>query len=305
VLAAVTVWSMLKSLFIRRRDEDPGMRLDLTRETKLRALLDGVAARIGTRAVDNVYLTPSTEVAVMERGKGRNKERCLILGIAALEGMALRPFKAILGHEYGHFTNRDTAGGAFALAVRNSLSTTAIGLAEGGAATWYNPAWWFVNGFHRVFLRISEGASRLQEVLADRWAVFAYGAQAFEQGLRHVVERSVRFDAHATSTLKEVVDGQLPLANLYTYQPKKNEDLTAAIEESLQRASSAYDSHPAPAERFALVHALPQQGLQPEPDDDAPATSLFENVEALQCAMTAQVRENVRANYGVVIAEAG
>ena len=303
-LAGISVWSMLKSLFIRRSDEDPGMRLDLSAEPKLRAMLDDVAARIGTRAVDNVYLTPSTDLAVMERGKGRNKERCLILGIAALDGMKLRPFKAVLGHEYGHFSNRDTAGGAFALAVRNSLTATAIGLAQGGAATWYNPAWWFVNGFHRVFLRISEGASRLQEVLADRWAVFAYGASAFEEGLRHVITRSVHFDAHATSTLKEVVDGQLPLTNLYTYQPKKGTDLTEAVEEALQRTSSAYDSHPAPAERFALVHALPQKDLQPEPEDDAPATSLFENLESLQFAMTAQVRENVRANYGVVIATA-
>ncbi|HEX8408211.1 MAG TPA: M48 family metalloprotease, partial [Thermoanaerobaculia bacterium] len=219
VLAGVSVWSMLKSLFVRRRDEDPGMRLDLAQEPKLRALLDDVAAKIGTRAVDNVYMTPGTEVAVMERGKGRKKERCLILGIAALDGLRLLPLKAILGHEYGHFSNEDTAGGAFALAVRSSLARTAIGLAEGGVDTWYNPAWWFVSGFHKLFLRISEGASRLQEVLADRFAVFAYGAAAFEEGLTHVVERGVRFDAHVDMTLKEVVDRQLPLANLYTYTP--------------------------------------------------------------------------------------
>src|SRR6185503_9969406 len=169
--------------------------------------------------------------------------------------------KAILGHEYGHYSNRDTAGGAFALSVRNSLAATAHGLASGGAASWYNPAWLFVNGFNRVFLRISEGASRLQEVLADRWAVFAYGADAFEAGLRHVVERGVRFDAHVGLTLKEVVDGKVPLANLYTYAPKeKPEDLSNAIEEALNRKSSPYDSHPTPAERFALIHTLPQHG---------------------------------------------
>jgi hypothetical protein len=272
------------------------MRLDLGEEPKLREMLDGVASRIGTRAVDNVYLTPGTEVAVMERGK----ERCLILGVAVLDGMLIRPFKAILGHEYGHFTNRDTAGGAYALHVRQSLIATAIGLARGGVATWYNPAWWFVNGFHRVFLRISEGASRLQEVLADRWAVMVYGAQAFEDGLRHVVERGVRFDAHAGATLKEVVDRKLPLTNLYTYTPSTPaKDLSDAVEEALNRASSAYDSHPAPHERFALIHKLPKPAFLPEPDDDAPAWSLFTDPEKLQHAMTAQVRENVGTNYGV------
>ena len=48
--------------------------------------------------------------------------------------------KAVLAHEYGHFANRDTAGGGFALAVRRAVLEMARTLAEGGAATWYNPA---------------------------------------------------------------------------------------------------------------------------------------------------------------------
>jgi Zn-dependent protease with chaperone function len=302
VVCGVSVWSMLKSLFLRPRDDEPGMRVDLAQQPRLRALLDDVASRIGTRAVDNVYITPGTEVAVMERGKRSAKERCLILGVAALDGLALRPLKAVLGHEYGHFTNRDTAGGVFALAVRNSIRHTAIGIAQGGAATWYNPAWLFVNGFHRVFLRITQGASRLQEVLADRWAVFAYGADAFEAGLRHIVERGVRFGAHIGATLKEVVNQKVALANLYTYVPAAaQQDLSGEIEEALTRKSSPYDSHPTPAERFELVRALPHQGAASGEDDDAPAWSLFNDPAAVQLAMTAQVRENVRANYGVEI----
>ncbi|HSP17534.1 MAG TPA: M48 family metalloprotease [Thermoanaerobaculia bacterium] len=303
IIVGVTVTSMVKSLFARRPDEEPGMKLDLVRQPRLRLLLDDVAKRIRTRAVDHVYLTPGTEVAVMQRGKGR-RERCLILGIAAIDGMKVRPLKAVLGHEYGHFSNRDTAGGAFALAVRSSLHATAYGLATGGAAAWFNPAWLFVNGFNRVFLRISEGASRLQEVLADRWAVFAYGADAFEQGLRHVIESSVRFDAHVGATLKEVVNQKLPLANLYTYRPAERAeeaDVAKAVDEALNRKTSAYDSHPPAAERFVLARALPQRSRRVEPDDDAPAWSLFDNPLELQQAMTTQVRANVAANYGVSI----
>jgi Zn-dependent protease with chaperone function len=127
---------------------------------------------------------------------GRN-ERCLILGAGILEGMSLGPFRAILAHEYGHLSNQDTAGGGFALAVRRSLHTMAENLAARGAAGWYNPAWLFLNGFYSIFLRISQGASRLQEVLADRWAALSYGAQAFEEGLRHAITQSIRFEAHA------------------------------------------------------------------------------------------------------------
>jgi hypothetical protein len=155
-----------------------------------------------------------------------------------------------------------------------------------------------------VFLRISEGASRLQEVLADRWAAFAYGAQSFESGLRHIVERGVRFDAHVGVAIKEVIDREIPLANLYTYAPlAKLADVSEAIEEALTRKSSPYDSHPTPAERFALVHALPKRDIEPHPDDAMPAWSLFADPLAVQTAMTAQVRINVRANYGVEMIE--
>jgi Zn-dependent protease with chaperone function len=304
VVAAVTVWSMIKSLLHRPEDVDPGTKLDLAKEPKLHALLQDVAKRIGTRPVDNVYLTPGTNVAVMERGKRKPKERCLILGLGALDGLKVRPLKAILGHEYGHFSNRDTAGGAFALSVRNSLGATAYGLATGGAAAWYNPAWLFVNGFNRVFLRISEGASRLQEVLADRWATFAYGADAFEAGLRHVIERSVRFDAHVGATLNEVVNRKAALANLYTYEPSTQadaKDIERDVAAALNRKASAYDSHPSPMERFALVHALPNRSRRLEPNDDDPAWSLFTHPVELQHLMTAQACANVRANYGVEI----
>ena len=87
--------------------------------------------------------------------------------------------KAVLAHEYGHFVNRDTAGGGLALAVRRAVWQMAESLASGGAARWYNPAWLFVTGFHKLFLRVSQGASRLQEILADRWAALAYGGAEF------------------------------------------------------------------------------------------------------------------------------
>ena len=214
--------------------------------------------------MDNVYLTPGTDLAVFERGgmlrqlRG-DTERCLILGVGVLDGLELGPFKAILAHEYGHFSNQDTAGGGFALAVRRSIITMAHHLAERRAATWYNPAWWFVNGFHRVFLRISQGASRLQEVLADRWAAFTYGAAAFERGLRHVIERSIFFQAHADAVVQDAVRSRFPLTNLYQFDPAElagKTDLSQEIAAALRRQPTPYDSHPAPLDRFAWAHAI-------------------------------------------------
>lgn len=211
------------------------------------------------------------------------------------------------GAEYGHFSNLDTAGGGFALAVRRSMATMAMQLAQGGAAAWYNPAWIFLNGFHRVFLRISQGASRLQEVLADRWAVFAYGARAFERGLRHVIERSVRFDLHAQSTLNEVIENAKPLANFYTFAPSLRPDETEIVE-AVSRAVNAqpspYDSHPAPTTRFELVHGLNAEPTGSLADAEQDAWSLFTDPGAIQRSMTERIRQNVELQHGVRIAPA-
>lgn len=301
VMTLGTLWSILKSVFVRVKDGDPGERLELRAEPRLRALLGEVARRVGTRPVDNVYLTPGTDVAVMERGglgrqlSGR-AERCLILGVGVLDGFRIGPLKAVLAHEYGHFSNRDTAGGGFALGVRRSLVAMAEGLARSGSAAWYNPAWLFLNGFYRVFLRISQGASRLQEVLADRWAAFSYGSRAFEEGLRHVIERSVRFGARASATLQEMAALRQPVANLYAHEPSQSvpeEEVARRVREVLNRAPSVYDSHPSPVERTRWVRALGARGAAASAADDGEAWTLFTDRKAIEERMTAAVRDAV------------
>jgi Zn-dependent protease with chaperone function len=300
LVALVSAWAVVKSVFVRARDNDPGSKLDLAREPGVRALLDEVAAKVGTRAVDSVYLTPGTDVAVFERGgmvkqmRGQS-ERCLVLGLGVLDGMRLTDLKAILAHEYGHFSNRDTAGGGLALAVRRSLISMAQGLAQGGAATWYNPAWWFFRGFFSVFLRVSQGASRLQEVLADRWAAFCYGSEAFVRGLTHVIERSVRFDAQANVALRSELEARSALTNLYSHLRSaqiSESDVSREVQEALERKPSAFDSHPAPRDRIAWVRAL----AAPEPtcsdaDREPEAWTVFADRERLEWQMTQQVND--------------
>lgn len=311
VLVLVTLGAILKSLFVRRRDEDPGQKLDTSEHPKLAETIREVAERVETRPVDTVFLTPGTEIAVFERGGMMSQvrgtsERCLVLGVGVLDGMQLGAFKAVLAHEYGHFSNRDTAGGGFALAVRRSLLAMAQALIEGGAAAWYNPAWLFLNGFHRIFLRISQGASRLQEVLADRWAAFAYGSDAFVSGLTHVIERSVRFDHHASATLQAAIEHNRPLRNLYEGTGEEApEDVDEAIRQEMEREPSPYDSHPAPRDRIRWVRALGATAdAATSPEAGEPAWSLFNDREQLELAMTAEIRYRIYDAHGVRIADA-
>jgi len=308
ILGFGSLASIARSLFLRAREEDPGLVLDLEANPKMRAVLDEVAARIGTRPVDRVFVTPFTEVAVFDRGSlgaqlRGSRDRCLILGAGVLDGMRLSAFKSVLAHEYGHFHNEDTAGGGFALAVRRSLSAMTMQLIARRAASALNPAWWFVRGFWRAFLSISQGASRLQEVLADRWAAFAYGSDAFVEGLRHVIERSVRFNAHVNTTLDEVLKTRSALPNLYAFvpaSPAPEGDIDKAIAAAFAKKPSPFDSHPCPEDRLARVKGL-AFGAGPAPDDGDEAWSLFADRAALEARMTAEVRARLQKNRGVTV----
>jgi len=237
-----------------------------------------------------------TSGAVFERGgllaraRGSSR-RCLILGVGVLDRMSLPALRAVLGHEYGHLINRDCAGGGLALMVRRHLGGMAMGLAEGGVATWYNPAWWFVNAYFRVFMRISEGASRLQEVMADRWAVSAYGSRSFIDGLTHVIRRSVRLDAQARAAMQVSSMTRAPVTNVYAFAgpgvPSQDE-VEQSLRTHLDRPGSPYDSHPRLADRFRFAEAMAiPDAVDPLPGADA--WSLLDDRAAMEKRMSAAI----------------
>lgn len=308
VLVGGTVFAVLKSFFARPNDAPPGEPLDLDEAPLLRQTLDEVAAKVGTRPVDEVYLEVGADIAVFERGgllaklRGQG-QRCLLLGVAVLEGMDMQAFKAILAHEYGHFSNEDTAGGNFALAVRRSIVHSAQGLAELGAAAWYNPAWLFLNGFHKLFLRISQGASRLQEVLADRWAARSYGASSFERGLRHAIAVDLQFERHANAALQEVFESKGLLPNIYRYTTAEPaitaSELEAKVEEAVDAEPSPYASHPRPADRFRWARAIAPR--DPDEGSSEPAWTLFPDRASIEVRLTDELRSRVHMQTGVLI----
>ncbi|HEY0462904.1 MAG TPA: M48 family metallopeptidase, partial [Polyangiaceae bacterium] len=256
VLAALAIGaSTLKSVFFRPTEAAPGIRVDLANEPKLRVALAEVADQIGTRAVDTVYLSPDTKLAVFER---KGDERCLVIGIALLEGMPLDAFKALLAHEYGHFSEGDTAGGAFSLAVLRSLEALILGSAPSRRPAFWNPAMWFATCFSLIFLYVNRGASFLQEVLADRRAAEAYGSVAFVTAVKQATVCNLDFDHPLDSEISRALAENFPLSRLWS--PASNRGTgPAKLLEALNRVPSLHDSHPALCDRIRWVESLQAQ----------------------------------------------
>lgn len=298
----ITIYQMIRSLFAREAAQDPGRVLRVEEAPGLWALSQEVAQTVGTRPVSEIRVTPGTEVAVYERGSFRARmqdraERVLLVGVGVLNGFSQNSFRAVLAHEYGHFMHRDTAGGDMALRVKNDIMKFARRMILSRQNTVWNLGFQFLRLYHRIFIRISHGASRLQEVLADWLASYHFGLKAFEEGLSHVVRRSIEFERLVNRELSEAISSKRSLLNLYELQDPDPAGLVRTIDEEFQKAvhheTSEYDTHPSPAERFRLASRV-------TPKEESTATGmvwdLFSNREQLTSEMSSLVEAKLKTH---------
>lgn len=295
-----TVFYMLKSFFVRAKTEDPGRALTESEAPELWALARDVAKDLNTRPVNEIRIMPGTELAVYERGGLRqrmqdNAERILILGTAVLNDFNQNAFRAVLAHEYGHFSNRDTAGGDTALRVNNHIAQLAFTMAAGGTATFYNVAFQFLRIYHFLFRRITHGATRLQEILADRVAVHLYGADAFKEGLTHVIRREVEFNHVAEGEINTAFKLNRAMQNLYELSVQDERikgDLQKQSDEIINRPTTEDDTHPSPQDRFKLAARITSRECAPI---SGQVWDLFSDRAALTKEMNDLLERQIRA----------
>ncbi len=298
VAGIYTLIAIVRSVFSKAKIQDPDFKVNPNEMPELWQLANEVARKVGTRPVDTIFLTPGVEAAVTERGSLADRmrdrsQRIMILGLGGLSGLTQGQLRAIVAHEYGHFTNRDTAGGDFARQVRFSVNMMAQRLIYSGQARWYNPAWWFVNGYYRIFLRITLGASRLQEILADRIAVLSYGIQDMVDGLTHIIRKGLEFNFQVNEEIERAQNEKSGLRNLFALPPVKDPaSVEQKIKELMGRPSSVYDSHPAPRDRIALIQQIKVSGFFDY--DPRPAWDLIPNASRLQEEFTANIEKQLR-----------
>ena len=299
IMALGSLFAILRSILIRKKDGLPGRPVSQTEAPELWGLVEQVARKLETHPVDAIYVTPYTGIAVNEKGGILKKirqggQRNLVLGMGGMSGLTQGQFAAVLAHEYGHFYNRDTAGGDLAQQVYATLNQMAIGLVRSGAGQIYNPVWWFVIAYQRIFLRVTLGASRLQEILADRFAVMAYGRTNFIEGLKAIVRQTLAFQLQANFELGRSFELNQPINNIYQLpmQEKLQGELESQFDSVLKRKTMPYDSHPSTMERIELIERMRIPYILDQ-ENTAPVLTLFPNLEIIQQALTAQLIKNV------------
>lgn len=297
----LTAISGVRTAFVKVVDEPVGRSLSKQEAPQFWELVREVAAKMETRPVDDIWLTPHTDLAVTERGSWIQKlrdrgQRVLILGAGILPGFKTDALRCVLAHEYAHFQHRDTAGGDVALRVSLAMNRFAEAIMARGKIRWWDVTVHFLRWYHYLFRRLTLGASRLQEVLADRAAVRQCGASALEEGLRHVIRRNVEFDYLLNDAVRQSVRAQpVPLG---FYSPSREmtledrHELETVIAEVIGRQTTDEDSHPAPQERFELAKRL---GVDRAVSDSTVQDLLHSTAERLNLDMANLLNDLVKA----------
>jgi Zn-dependent protease with chaperone function len=311
VIAMVGVYLLMdifRSVFALSKYQEAERALSREEAPELWAVVEQVAERLNTRTVDAVCIRPGASISVVERGSLLQKlsgagQRCLFLGFGLLAFMTQGQFRSILAHEYGHFSVSDTLADTLSWHVRLQLNRMVERLTATRQRHWSHPMWVFVWLFGRMFARITQGASRLCEILADRYAVTAYGADAFAEGITHLVRAGLAFRLRLPQQVEVSIRTGIPLGNLYRatgFPPPLQREFEHIVAEQMNWRTSPYDSHPAPNERIRIARQLGTRC--PEPASEASVWDLFQNPEKLQEEMMDIIRPDMRtwaAWYGL------
>jgi Zn-dependent protease with chaperone function len=253
-------------LFFPPRPQTSGLKVTSEEQPEIWLLARKVAADVGTKPVDRIVITPDPGVSVHLEGSlpatlFGGGHRVLQIGIPSIHALAVNEFRAILAHEYGHFSNRDTQWSTFTYAMGNGLvaafrATPGPLKQEDDAGGWIalvmalNPAYWTLLLFLKLFLNVTSAFSRIREVMADVRAMKLYGGESFRNGLARVAFNdavfSVIFHGEVVPALakenKSITDLSSTMDLLMAgLDDEKREEIKSSM---ANQEPSAYDSHP-------------------------------------------------------------
>jgi Zn-dependent protease with chaperone function len=260
-------------LFFPPKPQTFGIEVSSSDQPDIWSLAREVASGVGTKPVDRIVLTPDPGISVHLSGSlvatlFGGGHRVLQLGVPSLHELTVSELRAILAHEYGHFSNRDTQWTTFTYAMGTGLvaafratpgplqSRDGKGGGLFGIVLALNPGYWTLLLFLRLFSTVTSAFSRIREVMADIRAMKLYGGESFAKGLVKVAFNDAVFarivqGEVVPSLLKEekTVANFALIMRLVTsnLSEEKRKEISSA---QLNAQPETYDSHPPVATRL-------------------------------------------------------
>lgn len=249
------------------------------RAPELWALVHRVADEVGTRRPDRLRIIDEVNAYVVEQSyllglKGGT--RVLYLGAPLLLGLPPEQVRAVLCHEFGHYTHGHTRLGPLVYRGADVLdrarlrwaqdlrdSTTDAALSQLGMCF----LWWY----GRAYTRVTAAVRRRQELEADQTAAGVAGASATADALRGIAALMVVWREFLADQPEPIAtsDGAVRMFHRALLDTSYRQRLADLRGNPPLVAASRFDAHPSLTQRLALLDRSPAR--EPDPRSTGPA----------------------------------
>jgi len=257
----------------------PALILDMAREPALSAFVDELCEKMGAIRPDYVllHLLPTFFVAKdkINTFNGQATGRILAIGAPVMGDLTYDEFRAVLAHEFAHFTGRDTLYSTIVSPVYFSTAAAcgqmrAVFSGKGlGAVVMSIPMiipYFLLSAYLNLFRLIDSAFSRSRETRADIVAASIAGKQPFSTALIKVaVSNRVLMKMLSPNVPVTITNGsEANYCNMYRQMALvPGIDVEALEKEAMATGSRILDRHPSLKNRIAAVPDVatpPSQG---------------------------------------------
>lgn len=267
---------------LRHKSSPPeGVRLTREDAPGLWELAERSAEAAGTRGPDEILVDPDFNAAVSEDAKAlglAGGRRYLIVGLPLLASFTTGQFRAVIGHEFGHYSQSHTRLGA--VAYRGHVAVQLMLSAFAGRR--FNPVTWLFRAYAALFFTVQAGVSRAQEFEADQIAARLTGGENTRAAFRELPVMAAAWSRYQQQYMllgapQKIVPDDV-FGGFAAFREGRAEEIEALRAEPLPDQAHRLDTHPPIAARVA---ALEGAAGEPQPGDEAPATGLLADFDVI------------------------
>lgn len=289
-----------RALFFKS-EEPNGVLVSEGQAPHLWAEVRNLAQVAGTRPPDDIRIIPEVNAAVSEDSKliglipGR---RHLYIGMPLLLGLNVSQFRAVIGHELGHYSNNHTRLGSIAFRGR---------LAIGGALGHLGDSLLSLpfRAYGRLYLLVDNAASRQQEREADQIAVKVAGSDAAATALAELPVLDAAWGFYFSRYVGPGAEaGYLPrdlFRGFYELLTARQAELADLRVNPPAEEKSRWATHPPIGERVQLIRKLPHVSLMQDTRMSGSLIAMLDKLgEALQDAVVKVGNRRVTTDWSEI-----